>query len=484
MKIIKIHCGNSLDVLKTFPSNSVDAVVTDPPYGLSFMGKKWDCQVPDQKIWEECLRVVKHGGYLLSFAGTRTQHRMAVRIEDAGFEIRDVIAWVYGSGFPKSLNIGKAVDNLLGNEREVVGSWKPTGTARPKKGGRGHSAGKTTANCGYEPEEDAEVNITRGNTPYEGWGTALKPSFEPITMARKPLAENTVAENVMAWGTGGINIDGCRVGVEAIKLTKGLGDNKNLNDDGWKGIGNKIEATISQGRFPANFIHDGSEEVLAIFPDTTPSKAGIRKPNDCNKTFSGLNAQPDTIAGHEDAGGSASRFFYCAKASKQDREEGLEEFEEGPAGCLDGRADGSLGSILQSKNNHPTVKPVDLMRYLCRLVTPTGGIILDPFMGSGSTGKAAALEGFDFIGIDLDENYCKISEARINEAIKVYELARSHGEHHNRLRFINRNSDGVLSPNGYPNNPQPEPNTRVNFYPSKLAKKLSYQAGFRQLELF
>ena len=190
------------------------------------------------------------------------------------------------------------------------------------------------------------------------------------------------------------------------------------------------------------------------------------------------------IAGHEDNGGSASRFFYCAKASKNDRDEGLDGFEEGPAGCLDGRAVGSLGSITQSKNNHPTVKPNDLMRYLCRLVTPTGGIILDPFMGSGSTGKAAALEGFDFIGIDLDINYCKISEARINEAIKVYELDRSHNEHHNRLRFINRNSDGVLPPNGYPNNPQPEPNSRVNFYPSKLAKKLSYQEGFRQLELF
>ena len=183
-------------------------------------------------------------------------------------------------------------------------------------------------------------------------------------------------------------------------------------------------------------------------------------------------------------GGSASRFFYCAKASKNDRDEGLDGFEERPAGCLNGRNDGSLGSITQIKNNHPTVKPNDLMRYLCRLVTPTGGIILDPFMGSGSTGKAAALEGFDFIGIDLDENYCKISEARINEAIKVYELDRSHNEHHNRLRFINRNSDGVLSPDGYPNNPQPEPNSRVNFYPSKLAKKLSYQEGFRQLELF
>ena len=193
-------------------------------------------------------------------------------------------------------------------------------------------------------------------------------------------------------------------------------------------------------------------------------------------------------------GGSASRFFYCAKASKNDREQGLDGFEDKDSTrqfregtdpsyvCDDGYS--RTGATAQSKNNHPTAKPNDLMRYLCRLVTPTGGIILDPFMGSGSTGKAAALEGFDFIGIDLDENYCKISEARINEAIKVYELDRSHNEHHNRLRFINRNSDGVLSPDGYPNNPQPEPNSRVNFYPSKLDKKLSYQTGFRQLELF
>jgi site-specific DNA-methyltransferase (adenine-specific) len=483
MKIIKIHCGNSLDVLKTFPSNSVDAVVTDPPYGLSFMGKKWDCQVPDQKIWEECLRVVKHGGYLLSFAGTRTQHRMAVRIEDAGFEIRDVIAWVYGSGFPKSLNIGKAVDNLLGNERKFMG-----GEPKPKE-----FSGKFDQRA----SEDREKSL--GNGKHEGWGTALKPAFEPITMARKPLAENTVAENVMAWGTGGINIDGCRV--EADNLAK-LQKNWNRIQSKSQGIASTgikaidLSKNAPTGRFPANFIHDGSEEVLAIFPDTTPSKAGIRRPNKKQSTnaFGDYNAQPDTIAGHEDAGGSASRFFYCPKASKQDREEGLDGFESKDSTkqfregtdpsyiCADGYS--RTTATPQSKNNHPTVKPVDLMRYLCRLVTPTGGIILDPFMGSGSTGKAAALEGFDFIGIDLDENYCKISEARINEAIKVYELARSHDEHHNRLRFIHRNSDGVLSPNGYPNNPQPEPNSRVNFYPSKLAKRISYTEGFRQLELF
>ena len=427
-------------------SNSVDSVVTDPPYELGFMNKKWDSTGVAfcKKTWAEVLRVLKPGGHLLSFSGSRTYHRMACAIEDAGFEIRDQILWVYGSGFPKSLNIGKAVDNLLGNERHSFG-----GESKPKE-----FSGKFDQRGSKDREKSA------GNSQHEGWGTALKPAHEPICMARKPLAENTVAENVMAWGTGGINIDGCRVGTEGGGNSCAGGEackcfNKNKIYQNTK---HPTKPENSFGRFPANFIHDGSEEVLTIFPDTNPSKAGIKKPNESNLNCYGkYNAQSELIAGHEDAGGSASRFFYCAKASKNDRED---------------------------NNNHPTVKPSDLMRYLCRLITPTGGIILDPFMGSGSTGKAAALEGFDFIGIDLDENYCKISEARINEAIKVYELDRSHNEHHNRLRFINRNSDGVLSPDGYPNNPQPEPNSRVNFYPSKLAKKLSYQEGFRQLELF
>lgn len=458
-------------------SNSVDSVVTDPPYELGFMNKKWDSTGVAfcKKTWAEVLRVLKPGGHLLSFSGSRTYHRMACAIEDAGFEIRDQILWVFGSGFPKSLNIGKAVDNLLGNERHSFG-----GESKPKE-----FSGKFD----QRGSEDREKSL--GNSKHEGWGTALKPAHEPICMARKPLAENTVAENVMAWGTGGINIDGCRVGAEERFNPSATSKKHTFNCS----PENKYIGTNATGRFPANFIHDGSEEVLGIFPDTNPSKAGIRKPNlSQGAAFGKYNAQSELIAGHEDNGGSASRFFYCAKASKNDREQGLDGFEDKDLTrqfregtdpsyvCTDGYS--RTTATPQSKNNHPTVKPNDLMRYLCRLVTPTGGIILDPFMGSGSTGKAAALEGFDFIGIDLDENYCKISEGRINEAIKVYELARSHNEHHNRLRFINRNSNGVLPPDGYPNNPQPEPNSRVNFYPSKLAKKLSYQEGFRQLELF
>ena len=277
-------------------SNSVDSVVTDPPYELGFMNKKWDSTGVAfcKKTWAEVLRVLKPGGHLLSFSGSRTYHRMACAIEDAGFEIRDQILWVYGSGFPKSLNIGKAVDNLLGNEREVIGIDKDADRFKKYKEQDG---------CNRNIFND---EITKGNSKHEGWGTALKPAHEPICMARKPLAENTVAENVMAWGTGGINIDGCRVGAELIKSNRGLGDNKNLNDDGWKGIGNKIEPTISQGRFPANFIHDGSEEVLAIFPDTNPSKAGIRRPNRKQSTnaFGDFNAQPNIIGGYEDPVGS------------------------------------------------------------------------------------------------------------------------------------------------------------------------------------
>ena len=468
-------------------SNSVDSVVTDPPYELGFMNKKWDSTGVAfcKKTWAEVLRVLKPGGHLLSFSGSRTYHRMACAIEDAGFEIRDQILWVYGSGFPKSLNVGKAVDNLLGNEREVIGIDKDADRFKKYKEQDG---------CNRNNFND---EITKGNSKHEGWGTALKPAHEPICMARKPLAENTIAENVMAWGTGGINIDGCRVasndGFEKA-WDKPVSTNISSTAQAYS-IGTKKSHVVNLsenrpvgGRFPANFIHDGSEEVLAIFPDTNLSKAGIRKPNESNLNCYGkYNAQSELIAGHEDNGGSASRFFYCAKASKNDRNEGCDGFEGKFSPTMNngiGAKEHDPTTATKKLNHHPTVKPNDLMRYLCRLVTPTGGIILDPFMGSGSTGKAAALEGFDFIGIDLDENYCKISEARINEAIKVYELDRSHNEHHNRLRFINRNSDGVLPPDGYPNNPQPEPNSRVNFYPNKLAKKLSYQEGFRQLELF
>lgn len=357
------------------PDCSVDAVVTDPPYGLSFMGKKWDYDVPGVEVWSECLRVLKHGGHLLAFAGTRTQHRMAVRIEDAGFEIRDMIAWVYGSGFPKSLDVSKAIDKAAGAEREVMG-FDPVAARR--------TAAVGTASYGDYRGQTGDITApsTDAAKQWNGWGTALKPALEPITVARKPLI-GTVAENVLQHGTGAINVDGCRVS-GSHTYTPRLNANANLNDDGWQKIGHGVEQVTATGRWPANFIHDGSEEAADLL-------------------------------------GDSARFFYCAKASKADREDGLEGFRP--------RARPTMGSGMghqpdqQRENNrniHPTVKPTDLMRYLCRLVTPPDGLVLDPFMGSGSTGKAAVLEGFRFIGIEREEEYCEIAKARIKHAQREF----------------------------------------------------------------
>jgi len=410
---MKIICGDSKDELKKIPENSVDSICCDPPYGLSFMGKKWDYDVPSVEIWKECLRVLKPGGYLLSFAGTRTQHRMAVNIEDAGFEIRDMIAWVYGSGFPKSHNIGKAVDKKLGNEREVVGKKKGQGNIPNDRG-----------NWGLKPNES--VIVDKGNSPYEGWGTALKPAMEPITVARKPF-KGTVADNVLKWGTGGINIDECRVKYDSKNENFG----KEVRDYGEKAGGQwqkgKQERSVpsTKGRFPANFIHDGSEEVVGLFPESKSQGHWSKTKTTGFGKFGNGNSEYMGIGEKDKKGGNASRFFYCAKASKKDRNEGLEGFEEKDKEGKnfrpnhtekaeqgeDGNPFGRWGKI---KNNHPTVKPTKLMQYLVRLVTPKGGTVLDPFMGSGSTGKACKLEGFDFIGIDLNEDYCKIAEARIN----------------------------------------------------------------------
>ena len=378
-----LHLGDCLEVMHTLADCSVDAIVTDPPYGLSFMGKKWDYDVPSVEIWAECLRVLKPGGHLLAFAGTRTQHRMAVRIEDAGFEIRDMIAWVYGSGFPKSLDVSKAIDRAAGAEREVVGRSK-NGIA----GGSGKHAGQDAA-YGFA----GEYNITTPATPeaqqWAGWGTALKPAMEMITMARKPL-EGTVAANVLAHGTGGINVDGCRVGTDRGVPTS-LSKSKSINTYGFGATsGHKRELNPNIGRWPANLIHDGSDEVVGLFPQT--SSGGFREGTiQHQRTFNvakGVQAERVREAREPDSG-SAARFFYTAKASRDDRSDG---------------------------NTHPTVKPTDLMRYLCRLVTPPGGIVLDPFMGSGSTGKAAVLEGFAFIGIERDPAYHAIAEQRIAKA--------------------------------------------------------------------
>lgn len=409
---VTLYHGDCLEVLRTLPNCSIDAIVTDPPYGLSFMGKRWDYDVPSVEVWAECLRVLKPGGYLLAFAGTRTQHRMAVRIEDAGFEIRDMIAWVYGSGFPKSLDVSKAIDKVSGAEREVVG-FDPVAAKRT-------AAVRTAAYGDYKGQAgDITAPATDAAREWQGWGTALKPALEPITLARKPLI-GTVAENVLEHGTGGINVDGCRVGTERIISTKGLGQNTNLNDDNWKGIGSKPDPTVSVGRWPANLLHDGSEEVVRLFPDTGKSIGGQcshvgmhNMRGDEKPTWKGDPGYGDS--------GSAARFFYCAKASKADRDEGCEGLEIrqtiGGGGTNDPNGDdvcGKYGSVKSpARNHHPTVKPTDLMRYLCRLVTPPGGIVLDPFTGSGSTGKGAVLEGFRFVGIEREADYMEIAVARI-----------------------------------------------------------------------
>jgi len=418
--------GDCLEELRGLADCSVDAVVTDPPYGLSFMGKKWDYDVPSEDVWRECLRVLKPGGHLLAFAGTRTQHRMAVRIEDAGFEIRDMIAWVYGSGFPKSLDVSKAIDKAAGVDRLDAIKGGHMGAA-------GRSHGEDYINEGAAviektiPAVVGKGALTRG-TPiteaarqWQGWGTALKPALEPITVARKPFP-GTVAANVLAHGTGGLNIDGCRVeGAPRMTHKDGNSMATSIYQQGRKydEAAKYVRRDNPSGRWPANLIHDGSDEVTGLFPVTT---SGSRKAGEYGVAGSdqvygarGLAAMP-AISGDT---GSAARFFYCAKASKRDRDEGLEGFELQQPTHGKGHEKGWL-NVSNSKNPqrniHPTVKPTDLMRYLCRLITPPEGIVLDPFMGSGSTGKAALLEGFRFIGIERDEEYFKIAEARIATA--------------------------------------------------------------------
>jgi DNA modification methylase len=417
--VIDIRHGDCLEVLRAMPDCSVDAVVTDPPYGLSFMGKKWDYDVPSVEIWHECLRVLKPGGHLLAFAGTRTQHRMACRIEDAGFEIRDMIAWVYGSGFPKSLDVSKAIDKAAGAEREVVAVVKKT----PSAGGANTNEGWMRPWAEGKTTMDITAPATDAARQWQGWGTALKPALEPITVARKPLA-GTVAANVLAHGTGALNVDGCRV--EGRERTDyGLTNSIRSAGNTYGKPSASADFDANRGRWPANLIHDGSDEVVGLFPATGASKASNRGVQHSGRhggladIGGNIKKGTDTIRGHDDNGGSAARFFYCAKASKADRDEGLEGFEVKRTGGMQATADGSMltGSgnerTTARANVHPTVKPTDLMRYLCRLVTPPGGVVLDPFTGSGSTGKAAVLEGFRFIGIERDPQYIEIARARV-----------------------------------------------------------------------
>ena len=401
MNKVTLLKGDCIKKLKGLKDNSVDSVVTDPPYEIGFMGKGWDDSgiANNPKLWKEVLRVLKPGGHLLSFSHSRTYHRQAVAVEDAGFEIRDQIMWIYGSGFPKSHNIGKSVDKLLGNEREVVGS---KGSYRDMRGGA------LDPNL-TQDRERLEIMETKGNSPYEGWGTALKPAHEPIVMARKPF-NGTVAKNVLEYGTGGINIDECRVGTDEI-TTNGYGDKGFVAQEGY-------EPSTHQGRFPANIIFD--EEAGKILDEQSGK---LNKQAKC-KTDNKSGWQNEYVGGDKvnvverklylDEGG-ASRFFYCPKASKKDRNDGCDKLEEKGYSINQAHNSKTLEEryTLKSKNNHPTVKPTDLMAYLIRLVTPKGGTVLDPFMGSGSTGKASVREGMDFIGIEREDEYMEIAKTRI-----------------------------------------------------------------------
>ena len=426
----------------------VDSVVTDPPYHLTsivkrfgkedsapaqfgtdgayaraskgFMGKEWDGGdiAFRPETWELALKLLKPGGHLLAFSASRNYHRMAVAIEDAGFEIRDQMMWLYGSGFPKSQNMGKAVDKKQGNQRKVIGT-KGLNSYKTKEQHEVYSNLRED----FDKVNELTEPFSEEAKQWEGWGTALKPAHEPIVMARKPLSESSIVDNVLKHGTGAINIDGCRIegndakypdtnpdfkdvgakSKEAIGIDKlSFGQTQNVarkkvvrksrsedgvwtdGNSGMKAEGTEYADADPRGRFPANVMHDGSDVIVDEFPEGAKGSTTPR-----NRGTVGMFGMPNDATSEYGDEGSAARFFYCPKTSKSERHGG-------------------------DKNTHPTVKPVELMKYLCRLVTPKGGTVLDPFMGSGSTGMAAKDEDFDFIGIEKEKEYFEIAESRIN----------------------------------------------------------------------
>jgi len=415
--------GSNLDVLPFMADNSIDSIVCDPPYELGFMGKSWDSSgiAYSVELWRECFRVLKPGGHLLAFGGTRTWHRVAVAIEDAGFDLRDSIAWLYGSGFPKSHDISKGIDKAAGAEREVIGQSNAVGMKSITKARveQGYRKNLTVAN--ERNTIDITTPATNDAKKWVGWGTALKPAFEPVVVARKPLV-GTVAENVLTWGVGGLNIDSSRIPAQdsfggGAKGSSGFA--ANYASDGWV-------AGSELGRWPANIILD---EYTAGLLDEQSGQSTSKVGNPRGTTKKGLfaNSEFNKVGKEHNDSGGASRFFYVAKASKRDRNEGLKQLPEkqtvgGGGGIGDyvddvNSASGKYGSEkAPAQNFHPTVKPTDLMRYLIRLVTPAGGLVLDPFAGSGSTGKAALLDGYQFIGIELTADYLPIIEGRLRWA--------------------------------------------------------------------
>jgi DNA modification methylase len=425
---ILLYNADCREVLRSRPDNSVDSVVTDPPYALvsivkrfgsanaapakgneaymrasaGFMGKQWDTGDTAHSIefWQECLRVLKPGGHVVAFAGTRTYHRLAVAIEDAGFEIRDMVQWIYGQGFPKSHDVSKGIDRAAGAEREIIG-----------KSNR-HGGGIVGNGSSYElPPEIHSITApaTDSARQWQGWGTALKPANEPICLARKPLSEKTVAANVLKWGTGAINVDGCRVdsGGEAIAAHKGGGNRNVLGGTGGESLNGYLSGDAgkflnTQGRWPANVITDGSEEVVKGFPDDgrkppQPRNGGFRSEDARRGNVDFKSGCRPTLPVDRGDSGSAARFFYSAKASKVDR----------------------------AGSKHPTVKPIKLMQYLARLVTPPGGTLLDPFAGSGTTGVAALREGFKAILCERETEYAADIRSRFATVDKTDDGARN-----------------------------------------------------------
>ena len=381
-KELNLVNGDCLEVMQGMEGDSIDSIVTDPPYGLDFMGKNWDHGVPGEVFWKEALRVAKPGAYMLAFGGTRTYHRLACAIEDAGWEIRDCIMWAYGSGFPKSMDISKAIDKKLGAKRaERGGVGEHDGNIDFGMKNKCPKCGKSyfSANPCTCPRED-KIAVTDEAKKWNGWGTCLKPAYEPIILARKP-PEGTVADNVLKHGVGGLNIDACRVPTDE-NITIHSPARETLLESGHKDLGTW---TNTQGRFPANLIHDGSDEVLACFPDNV--KGGTWNNTKGARHFEN-NGKPTEYVnkGKDMSIGSAARFFYCTKASKKERGDG---------------------------NNHPTVKPISLMKYLVQLVTPTGGTVFDPFMGSGTTGIAAIQLNDKFVGIEREPDYFNIAKKRL-----------------------------------------------------------------------
>ena len=451
-KDYKLYSGSMLDMLEHIPAQSIDRVVTDPPYELNFMNKGWDNSgiAFKKETWEKCYKVLKPGGYLLAFGGSRTFHRIACAIEEAGFEMRDTIMWLYGSGFPKSMNIGLAVDKKNGVESPVVGQNQDILKKQAKDLREGRRKIADSFNNGAQDRNNGfktvSANIKEAQNEWKGWGTCLKPSFEPIIVARKPF-KGSLVDNVIEYGVGGLNIDECRVPFESTpnpatnplyRQENGYKHNRSKSiaeNSVVKFSTSPSEKPISSlGRFPANTIltYDETdyEEVCGGFPQTISSggrgEKSIQSGLNGGVYMGGWNHQKAGahIGGFGDRG-SASRYFYCAKASKKDRDEGLAGFEEKISGGMIGTQKQSLltgsGNIRNNlrKNTHPTVKPTTLMQYLIRLVTPNGGTILDPFNGSGSTGKAVMYENkernkdYKYIGIELMEEYLPIAKARI-----------------------------------------------------------------------